>query len=139
MCRRGALNGGWYCYCHVGIVVAVEVMDTSALPHAKPRPRAAEKAAAKRRQAKADRAVYAAVTARDLGCCRACGVLETPMRPAHRHHIRYRSRGGETSTENVCLLCAACHSAIHAKRLRIVGTDANQPLQFISVNQGVLA
>jgi hypothetical protein len=43
----------------------------------------------------------------------------------------FRSQGGLTTTENTVVVCAACHTAIHAHRLRIVGTDANGPLQFI--------
>ena len=88
----------------------------------------------KRRDAAKHRAVYAAVTARDL-CCRCCGRTWG----LHRHHLVFRSQGGPTTAENVLLVCAACHDAIHARRLRVIGTDANQPIRFTSVNQGASA
>jgi len=90
------------------------------IPKPKRRPSKRHRDAARRR------AVYAAVTARD-GCCRCCG----RGYGLHRHHIIFRSQGGATTTGNVVLVCVACHAAIHARRLRIVGTDANGPLQFI--------
>ena len=100
-------------------------MDTTGLLYPKPEPRARVKARAKRATAKADAGVYAAVTARDGGRCRVC------MQPGtERHHIVYRSQGGETSTANVLVLDAACHQAVHARRLVIHGRDANARLRF---------
>ena len=104
-------------------------------PLPKPTPRAKAKAAAKRRQAKADRAVYAAVTARDGGVCRGCGTPDW-MGTHERHHIVYRSRGGKTTRSNVALLCLACHADVHAGRLRISG-DADGVLTFTETRQEV--
>ena len=96
------------------------------MPFPKPTPRAKLKASAKRRQAKADRLVYAAVTARDGGRCRACGSTWQ----VHRHHLRYRSHGGETSTRNVLLLCATHHAQAHDGSLLIYGVDADCDVWF---------
>lgn len=89
-------------------------------PKPKRRPSKRHRDAAKRR------AIYAAVTERDQ-CCRCCG----RGYGLHRHHIVYRSLGGLTTAENLCLVCQPCHLAIHAKQLRIDGTDANGVLRFI--------
>lgn len=91
----------------------------------KPTPRARAKAAEKRLQARLDRDVYAAVHARDNGRCRACGHFGL----MHRHHIVYRSQGGQTTPENVCLLCLECHEAVHARRIRVTGS-AEADLRF---------
>jgi len=45
------------------------------------------------------------------------------------HHIRFRSMGGEDTTENVALLCKPCHSEIHAYRLAVSG-NADKNLRF---------
>lgn len=101
-------------------------MLATAIP--KPEPRRKVKARRQRSQAQADRFVYAFVTERDQHKCRMCdrtGEL-------HRHHIRGRKF---TTTADVCLLCASCHSDVHPKlglshrRWRLVG-DANGPLML---------
>jgi len=73
-----------------------------------------------RLKAKADREVYAYVTARDGSTCRACGVYAGGT--AHRHHLRGR---GHTTREDVCILCPSCHADTHVrvggKRLTIYG------------------
>jgi hypothetical protein len=51
-------------------------------------------------------------------------------RALHRHHVRYRSKGGEDATKNLVTLCAYCHAAIHARQLWIVGDNADQRLTF---------
>lgn len=87
----------------------------------------------KARQAEAEnteRQVYAAVTLRDESCCRVCGRFCNPravslLQRAHHHHITYRSRGGATSTGNVCLLCADCHDDEHKGKFQLSG-DADQ-------------
>ena len=94
-------------------------------------PKPTRKPSKKRRDAAKHRAVYAAVTARD-GCCRCCGRTWG----LHRHHIVFRSQGGETTTANVVLICEVEHEAIHARRLRVVGTDANQPIRFVWEDYG---
>jgi hypothetical protein len=88
-------------------------------------PKPTRRASKRARAAVKRRVVYAAVTARDI-CCRCCGRTYG----LHRHHIVFRSQLGPTTTENVVLVCVACHEDIHARRLRVVGLDANQPLTF---------
>ncbi len=44
----------------------------------------------------------------------------------HAHHMKYRSRGGSNSLENLALLCFPCHEKVHAnyegtERLRTHG------------------
>lgn len=43
-------------------------------------------------------------------CCIKCGA---PAGRTHAHHIAHWADGGETSLDNGCLLCPACHAAIH--------------------------
>jgi 5-methylcytosine-specific restriction endonuclease McrA len=100
-------------------------------PIPKPEPRATTKARRQRQQAKADRAVYAAVTARDGTCCRVCKVhlmfgFASLLR---RHHIVYPSKGGKTTTSNVVTVCPFCHADIHAGRIRLSG-DADGVLEI---------
>jgi hypothetical protein len=79
-----------------------------------------ERAARKRAQVKSDRLVYASVDARDKYRCRVC--LEYRGLEIHRHHIVYRSAGGETTTQNVISLCANCHLVgVHQGRIKISG------------------
>ena len=74
-------------------------------------------------KARADKAVYAAVTDRDQLFCRACGTYAGIS--AHRHHLKGRAF---TTVEDVCLLCPSCHADVHVrvggKRLKFYG-DAN--------------
>jgi hypothetical protein len=81
-----------------------------------------------------ERAVYRAVDARDKYRCRACGARCSPsasslLERAHRHHITFRSAGGQTVTSNVATVCATCHADLHAYRLTMEG-DANTQLQI---------
>ena len=81
-----------------------------------------------------EREVYAAVTQRDQRRCRCCGDYASAqalgtLKQAHHHHIVYRSAGGPTSSANLCLLCARCHSDEHQHRLKVEG-DANCALTF---------
>jgi 5-methylcytosine-specific restriction endonuclease McrA len=80
------------------------------------------------------RHVCALVDKRDGRTCRACGARTDPdavgLLRGHRHHLVYRSAGGEDSTENLATLCPKCHSDEHHNRLRIEGRDANQGLSF---------
>ncbi len=81
-----------------------------------------------------ERAVYRAVDARDQRKCRACGRKADPhgvglVEHGHRHHVVFRSAGGETSTSNVVTLCNSCHSDVHAHRLTVEG-DANSQLRI---------
>lgn len=73
-----------------------------------------------------EREVWAAVDERDGHCCRVCSTFCSPraigtLHRAHRHHIQYRSLGGQTTTAGLCTLCAKCHDAEHQHRLRISG------------------
>ena len=97
------------------------------MPFPKPPSRARVKATQKRLAASDARAVYRHVTERDKGRCRACGHFGI----MHRHHIVYRSHGGLTTPENVCLLCGGptgCHTAVHAGRVRITGSAEGELL-----------
>ena len=91
----------------------------------KPEPRARTKARLKRlaKQHRAD--VMRGVDLRDGIICRVCGITTSPYdlpRQPNRHHIRYRSHGGEDSLQNIILLCALCHDRVHRSGvLRISG------------------
>ncbi|MEE3853234.1 DUF222 domain-containing protein [Gordonia sp. LSe1-13] len=50
-----------------------------------------------------------ALHVRDQGCIK-CGA---PATRAHAHHIIHWADGGETSLQNGCLLCPACHADVH--------------------------
>lgn len=91
---------------------------------------------ARLRKAKAGKRDYAyrkvcsAVNVRDDWTCRACG--QTGL--TEHHHLRPRSLGRDDSPANLLLLCSGphgCHAAVTAKTLRIIGTDANGPLEFV--------
>ena len=49
------------------------------------------------------------VLERDGWRCQACGALEN----LQVHHIKFRSRTGEDTEENLIALCFSCHSAQH--------------------------
>lgn len=73
-----------------------------------------------------ERLVHQAVDQRDGHTCRVCGRYCSPMavtllERGHRHHLTYRSKGGGTTTENICTLDAHCHNEVHAGRLRLSG------------------
>jgi Pyruvate/2-oxoacid:ferredoxin oxidoreductase delta subunit len=92
--------------------------------------RVAEKKKRHREEAEQMRVCYRAVDLRDgyecRVCKRACATDAVGMlKKAHHHHIEYRSKGGEHTTDNVLRLCAECHEAIHRGRLRLAG-DADQ-------------
>ena len=76
-------------------------------------------------------AVCKQVDARDRGRCRACyRQCDTkaidPQERAHRHHVEFRSKGGQDVASNLVLLCATCHDRVHVKRtLRIEPTTAH--------------
>lgn len=82
-----------------------------------------KRTAAKKQQ----RDVYRLVTDRDKRKCRACLNQADPsaldmLKRGHHHHIVFRSAGGTDESSNLCLLCARCHSAVHAHRLDIAGS-----------------
>jgi hypothetical protein len=84
-------------------------IDYRQLAIPKPEPRKTAKARAERAQAKADKQVYASVTARDGERCRVCGMTGPEL---HRHHLRGRTY---TTKEDVCLLCEECHGGTHVR------------------------
>lgn len=72
------------------------------------------------------REAYAAVTARDGHSCRVCRrwtnpAAIDPLERGEHHHLRYRSLGGEDTTDNLVLLCASCHREEHKHAIRLSG------------------
>jgi hypothetical protein len=101
----------------------------------KPRPRVLDKRDEKRERDANERRVFAEVDARDQRRCRCCGRQGDPnattlLGRIHRHHIRYRSKGGFDEPRNLLSLCAVCHALEHAGQLAIIGTDANERIGF---------
>lgn len=86
-----------------------------------PKPESAQQARARRKRDAAQllARVRELVTARDR-VCRLCG----DAWPLEVHHIKFRSAGGEHSTQNCLLLCRRCHrDAAHTSRYDIVPVD----------------
>jgi 5-methylcytosine-specific restriction endonuclease McrA len=77
------------------------------------------------------RTVCKQVDTRDHYRCRCCGAQGNPdgidpLDKLHRHHLTFRSKGGQDVASNLCLLCPRCHDAVHVKRtLRIEATSAH--------------
>ncbi|GAB2641160.1 HNH endonuclease signature motif containing protein [Gordonia jinhuaensis] len=57
-----------------------------------------------------------AIEIRDKGCVK-CGA---PAAWSHAHHVKYWSHGGVTDLDCGCLLCPACHAAVHHDGWEIV-------------------
>jgi hypothetical protein len=93
----------------------------------KPEPRRKVKARTARQQAAARAACVVAVWKRTDHCCEFCGRWVKRPREAtsaleigHVHELVPRSLGGDPTDPNGCVLvCAFCHEAIHAKRLKV--------------------
>jgi hypothetical protein len=105
----------------------------------KPRPRALEKAEQKQAADKHKREIYRRVDRRDGYKCRAYGIAVHPDAPdmlkrAHRHHIRFRSAGGQDTTANIVLLSAKAHAEVHAHILSVTG-NADSTLTFEKTNE----
>ena len=71
---------------------------------------------------------------RDKRICRACGTRSDPdamglTKRGHRHHIVYRSAGGQDVSSNLVTLCAKCHNDEHRHHLEIRG-NADEQLEF---------
>ena len=99
---------------------------TTLVQFPKPISRAAEKADKKAAKDRHRREVYKAVDLRDGFKCRACNRPANPgavdmLRTGHRHHVVFRSLGGIDDTSTLALLCALCHSDVHAHRLLVSG------------------
>jgi 5-methylcytosine-specific restriction endonuclease McrA len=97
--------------------------------HPKPAKRSTVKARLRTQHAKAVAEVRRQVFERDRYVCRRPHYVAVPA--TDMHEIVFRSQGGEQVTENCIALCHRCHMQIHARRLWIIGTDANSPLQFV--------
>jgi hypothetical protein len=95
-------------------------------PQARQRPHALKKRDNKRDDEKLVRAAHAAVDARDGRQCRCCGRRDK----LHRHHIVFRSKGGNDTTENLVTICEFCHAMLHARQLWIFGKNADARLTF---------
>lgn len=72
------------------------------------------------------RAVCLIVDRRDGRQCRCCDKRSDPeatglLTRGHRHHLIYRSAGGEDVSSNLATLCGSCHSDEHHNKLRIEG------------------
>ena len=63
------------------------------------------------------RAIERAVRARDRNCCSFPGCLNS--RFLHCHHVEHWSNGGETSLDNLMLLCTKHHTLVHEGGFRI--------------------
>lgn len=63
------------------------------------------------------KAIERALRARDKGCCQfpGCG----NRRFLHSHHVEHWSNGGETSLDNLMLLCTRHHALVHEGGFRI--------------------
>jgi len=63
------------------------------------------------------KAIERALRARDSGCCRfpGCG----NRRFLHSHHVEHWSNGGDTSLNNLMLLCTRHHTLVHEGGFRI--------------------
>lgn len=80
------------------------------------------------------RDVCRVVDGRDGRQCRCCDKRSDPdatglLKRGHRHHIVYRSAGGQDESSNLVTLCADCHNDEHKSRLRIDG-NPDVALQF---------
>jgi hypothetical protein len=87
------------------------------------------------KKAAALREVHKAVDLRDKRRCRAYGVRVNPtasslLERGHRHHIRFRSQGGQDTTENLITLSARAHADIHAGKLHILSDNADRKVTF---------
>jgi 5-methylcytosine-specific restriction endonuclease McrA len=67
--------------------------------------------------------------------CEACGrsLLDGEEQ---RHHIRFRSQGGKTESENLAILCGSCHRMAHGIRPASTRTDRDDALDQRSGDDG---
>lgn len=93
----------------------------------KPESRARTKRESSKAKLKAWVQVRRDVLTRDGHRCRAC----SSRQDVDVHHIRFRSAGGSDTAKNLAAICRICHADIHAYRLAVVGSDANQTLRFV--------
>lgn len=71
---------------------------------------------------------YSGVLQRDNYQCRSCGA--GGMNTLHIHHIKYRSRGGDDTEDNLITLCFRCHKKLHdnPKRYLFKKIDGNMEI-----------
>jgi phage terminase large subunit GpA-like protein len=79
-------------------------------------------------------ALVQSILKRDRWRCRACGYRANLA----AHHVRFRSQGGEDSTQNLLILCSGCHEGLHRHSLEIKAheggeIDANLPVRFVRI------
>lgn len=96
----------------------------------KPLPRAITTREDKRTREREASEARRIVRERDRYRCRACGTAGSDGNRVDVHHLKFRSRGGVDSPENLLCLCRCCHSLVHSYRLFIVGEDANGTVRF---------
>ena len=113
-------------------------MSFESLP--KPAPLAVVRSKRRRSVEALRRKVYRLVDVRDGLKCRACGrscviTLDALPNRWERHHVRFRSLGGEDTSANIIGLCCLCHSEAQQHRLQIVG-DADEALEFTNTRTG---
>lgn len=109
-------------------------------PQPKPESRLLVRARKRREEATALQQAYRAVNVRDGYKCRACGRQCSPqavdmLARGEHHHIEFRSKGGEHSSQNVALVCSFCHAEIHAHRLKVEG-NADEALTIWKLAEG---
>ena len=78
-----------------------------------------------------ERKVRLLVWERDGWACRCC----RNRNQLQSHHIKFRSHGGEDTTQNEITLCQRCHDLVHNEKMHIEQiegrpVDANQPVTF---------
>lgn len=70
----------------------------------------------------AERGAYRLVAVRSDGICEACGHAAA----IQMHHRKYRSRGGDTTTENVLHVCLNCHRAAETEQGHVDGWSVHR-------------
>lgn len=112
----------------------------TALKFPKPPSRLAEKQKRRAYESRQMRECFGLVDKREMYRCRVCKRAVNPTTTSqldrgHHHHVVYRSLGGEHKTEDVCLLCAFCHHAVHNATMRLTG-NANKELKLERHTEG---
>ncbi len=57
------------------------------------------------------------------GCCEKCGKEFKDYKEAEYHHIELYSNGGQTTIDNIMVLCSDCHDDIHMDKPKYTSTD----------------
>lgn len=77
-----------------------------------------------------------AIYNRDGGRCRVCGMKlflssRDPFKVMHKHHVKYRSAGGEDTMENQIAICPKCHQQEHWHTLSLTGTAGRLKIKWL--------